>query len=807
MQKSLLKKSQSAQGMVEFALVLPIILLIIFGVIAFGHLFFVYSSVVSASREAARWGAATGASTNGIPHYKDCDAIKATAVRVGSLAGVATNSVQVSYDKGPGDANNYSCPYDASIYDRIKVTVTVNYTPFLPLVNLPGFPITATSKRTIMLAQSVGEVPAGGSIEPTTAISLVPSPNQSAISSKSGNKQDFNIVVTASDGSVPSGTVTFVDTTTGQNSSCGASWSPPSPAGTAKTCSFTFTTTGAHNLVVSYTPTGNYIGPSPITRVWPVASKSTTAAFTSITPSTQQTLGLGVNVVVHVAVQSPDTGTPDGNVTLTYGSDVVAQGAVNASGDVSFNNLVFTTTGTNKLIATYAGNSNFGASQVSQDYTINAPKQPVLTLTANPATSVTGSSITFTLNVKGPNTGDPTPTGSATISDNASHSCTANLNGSGNMTCTWSYAGGGSYTVTASYAGDGSYSGRTTTLTYQVTQPSNTQTILTVSPSTGFANQTATITAQVTSPGGTPTGTVNITGTGGLTCPNPLTLDGSGKATCTYTYTQVNSPSYQWSITANYTSNSVNFNNSTNTIAYTVNPDDTSITITPSPDSDHFSLGNLVTFTIQVNSTQGGTPVGTVSVTGDNGINCPNLTLSGGKATCSTTYSSYGTYRVTATYNSSSTAYNNSGPTSYDYFAWPLPTSPASNCPQPPSDFAINFGTAKQINFQVSNPKQKDGGVQQSVTSVDVYWPNSAQTANFSSVAMGGTTLWSSSPGIGPTIAHIPPDGGTINGGTLGRNTSKTFSVTFDHELGSGTYVVVVTFSQNSCALTVRSTH
>ncbi len=89
MSKIRLKNKQAAQGMVEFALVLPILLLVILGIFAFGHVFFAYSSVVSASREAARWGSAVGAADSFLPRYEDCNSIRAAAVRVGAFAGVS----------------------------------------------------------------------------------------------------------------------------------------------------------------------------------------------------------------------------------------------------------------------------------------------------------------------------------------------------------------------------------------------------------------------------------------------------------------------------------------------------------------------------------------------------------------------------------------------------------------------------------------------------------------------------------------------------------------------------------------------
>jgi hypothetical protein len=135
------KDFESAQSMVEFALVLPILLLIIFGIIGFGHLFFSYSMVVSASREAARFGAAVGLTDRYIPRYRDCVEIRETAARTGALAGVQNTaaSVQINYDRGPTadgtDSALYpeGCPEGpmavgpgyVGLGDRIVVTVSV----------------------------------------------------------------------------------------------------------------------------------------------------------------------------------------------------------------------------------------------------------------------------------------------------------------------------------------------------------------------------------------------------------------------------------------------------------------------------------------------------------------------------------------------------------------------------------------------------------------------------------------------------------------------------------------------------------
>jgi hypothetical protein len=217
-----LKNLQTAQGMVEFALVLPILLLLILGIFAFGHLFFVYSSVVSASREAARWGAAVGEAASTLPRYQDCASIRAAAARVGGFAGVSTNEITgasdtgvlIEYDHGPGTGSFDVCdgstggPSDVQMGDRILVTVRVDYAPIVPVVNIPSFTLEASSFRTILRSVPVGEAPTA--VDPcttTTTISAYSDPNPS----KLGENVLFHVAVIAADGTQPTGEISVID--------------------------------------------------------------------------------------------------------------------------------------------------------------------------------------------------------------------------------------------------------------------------------------------------------------------------------------------------------------------------------------------------------------------------------------------------------------------------------------------------------------------------------------------------------------------------------------------------------------------
>ena len=54
------KNKSRAQAMVEFAIALPILLMLLYGILEAGRLMFLYSTVVTASRQAVRFGSATG---------------------------------------------------------------------------------------------------------------------------------------------------------------------------------------------------------------------------------------------------------------------------------------------------------------------------------------------------------------------------------------------------------------------------------------------------------------------------------------------------------------------------------------------------------------------------------------------------------------------------------------------------------------------------------------------------------------------------------------------------------------------------
>ena len=158
-----LSQKSPAQAMVEFALVLPILLLVIYGLLEVGRLIFIYSSAVSAARQAVRYGATTGLNVSGgVPRYNDCTGMRAAAKRVGFIDRIEDADIEIWNDEGegvsqvsycaPGSTTDTSFEPSTGNISRIRVQVSTVYTPIVPLVPFTGYTISSISARTILVS-------------------------------------------------------------------------------------------------------------------------------------------------------------------------------------------------------------------------------------------------------------------------------------------------------------------------------------------------------------------------------------------------------------------------------------------------------------------------------------------------------------------------------------------------------------------------------------------------------------------------------------------------------------------------------
>jgi hypothetical protein len=127
-------------------------------------------------------------------------------------------------------------------------------------------------------------------------------------------------------------------------------------------------------------------------------------------------------------------------------------------------------------------------------------------VTASSATSVAGSSVTFTAVVAG--TGGR-PTGTVTFKDGESVLDSASLS-EGRARLTTSALPAGPRAITATYSGDATFEGSVSPVLPHSVAKAATTIALTVSGTASEAGQAVTFTAEVSSPGGTATGTVTF---------------------------------------------------------------------------------------------------------------------------------------------------------------------------------------------------------------------------------------------------------------------------------------------------------
>lgn len=146
-------KKLYGQGILEFALALPVALILILGILECGRLVITYTAISSASREGARYGAAVGNDDLGIlPPFEDCDGIRDAAKRVSRpFIPIEDSMITIQYDKGPGTSTYSICAppsEQVELGDRVIVKITTTYKPIFDL-GFGSLEVISEAKRSI----------------------------------------------------------------------------------------------------------------------------------------------------------------------------------------------------------------------------------------------------------------------------------------------------------------------------------------------------------------------------------------------------------------------------------------------------------------------------------------------------------------------------------------------------------------------------------------------------------------------------------------------------------------------------------
>jgi Flp pilus assembly protein TadG len=504
--KILNPKKSKAQAMVEFAIALPVLLALLYGILEAGRLMFMYSTVVNASRQAVRWGSTTGIGTDGTePRYQDCDGIRAEAQKAGFIG--AFNTVTIDHDTGPG-TTSYNTSHPGAPFcavgaatdgtftptnnsSRISVTVEKQFNPIVPnLVPFISRNIRATSSRTILVSIDIVVTPPVPPKAATTTLITNDLPDPSNVG------QTVPVTVTVTGGSTtPTGTVTI----TGADANCTITLS-----GGTGTCNVVFNSGGSRLLNASYGGDSTHLASSDPDGETHNVRYPTVLAITSHNPD-PSTTGQAVNVVVSVTSPLP---IPNGQTINITGANTNCTITLPATSC----NVVFTSTGEKTIIATYGTiidpDYHSGPVVATAIHDVIVNKDTVTRITSDtPDPSELNQPVTVSVRV----VGLTLPTGTVNITG-ADTNCSITLsNGTGSCTVIFTSVGGRS--LVAAYTGNANSNPSTSTAAaHSVVVQTTTTTITAHTPDPSSVGQSVTVTATVTGGSTAPTGTIMITG-------------------------------------------------------------------------------------------------------------------------------------------------------------------------------------------------------------------------------------------------------------------------------------------------------
>ncbi|MFN2237366.1 MAG: TadE family protein [Anaerolineales bacterium] len=111
----MISQKTAGQSLAEFAITLPLLLLLVMGVFDFGRGIYYYSAIQNAAHEAARYGA--------VNHCDDAGMIdRATSMAIGLGPGLTVLDPELIYEE------------DSGSLDYILVTVIYRFEPVTPLI-------------------------------------------------------------------------------------------------------------------------------------------------------------------------------------------------------------------------------------------------------------------------------------------------------------------------------------------------------------------------------------------------------------------------------------------------------------------------------------------------------------------------------------------------------------------------------------------------------------------------------------------------------------------------------------------------
>jgi len=827
----------TAQAMVEFALVLPILLLVVYGMIETGRLIFIYATVVTASREAARYGSASGLNAAGTtPRYQDCTGIRAAAQHVGFLNSFASSDIKITYDRDLGSTaipginstpGADTCPIGSSVVqngDRIIVQVTTTFRPIILVGTFSTFPITITTARSMLVSLPIGVAAAPGALTGSGFVldSITPFPSTY---SYVGQVITYTYVIKNQGTASISGNISVTDN---RLSSVDCSMAAnPLPGGGTTTCTGYYTITQTDldfgTMTNQATALGGAGASNPVNAVITAIQNPQISLVKSASPTTATNVGQVITYTYaiqntgNVTLAGPFTVTDDKAGTLSCSGALAPTASITCTKNYSITSANITAGSVvNHATATTTFNTLSVPSNTASATVVT--KALYLTLTPSPASaSVIGQVITYTYtlynNSSSPISGPFSVTDSKVVGVNCS-AATNPLPAGGNTTCT------GTYSVTQADLDLGTITNSATaTGSSQTSNQSSTFVTLTRTP-TLTLTKTASV-ATATTLGASITYTYTLQNTGNVTLTSPYAVSDNkltgvsctgatsplaplAQTTCSKTYATIQADLDAGSIintataTAMFGTQTVTSNQSSATVVTYALPR-LKLQKAASPASVS-GAGQLIFYTYTLTNT-GSTALTSPFTISDNKINggaafaCTGAsTLNvGATTTCIASYTTV-TADVTAgsvTNTASAQGMAGGSPViSNSATATAIVTTPS------PCD--LRHSSLKTAPFAMTVFSYPSTTVVVHITSIQIYYNSSSNS--ITQLSFGGINIWSGTRTGSPGLFNSPYTGDV----SLSPSTNKILQVQFSSAyvpLTGGGERILVTFAEPGCPI------
>ena len=841
------RKQLSAQAMVEFALVLPILLTIIYGLIESGRLIFIYASVVTASREAARYGSASGTNASGTPLYQDCTGIRAAAQKVGFLNTFANSDIKITYDRDLGSTRIQgvnstpgadTCPIGSNIVqngDRIIVQVTTQFSPMILVGTFAQFPITITSTRTMLVSIPINVAAPPGSSGSGFVLSSI-SPSPSTFSSL-GQTITYTYTLTNQGTAAISGPFTVTDNRLPSVNCPGGT--NPLAGGATMTCTGTYTITQADLDFGSMTDSASALGGAGASNVATATITANQQPQISLAKSASPTASttLGATITYSYTIQNTSNVTLPGPFTIS--DNKINGGAASTCATVPAPGLApgASTSCQNTYSITSADLSNGSVMNTATAATTTTANKKTVTVTSNQASatvvtkplsltltpsptsaSLLGTVITYTYTLR--NNSTSSISGPFSVADNKvpNVDCSGASNplaAGGSTSCTGTYAVTqadldlGTITNQATATGGGLTSNQASTFVTLTQNPALTL--------TKGASPTTAITVGVTI---TYTYTLQNTGNVTLTSPYVITdnkitgvtcsgaaspLAPTASTTCSKTYVTTQTDLDAGSI-INTASATAMFG------AQTVTSSQASATVITYT-QPRLKLQKTASPTTTTGTGQTITYAYTLTNTGNTALTSPTITdnkINGGTAfTCGTTMdigattsciSSYTTTTADVTAGSvtnTATAQAMAGTT-------PITSNSASATVtvMTPSPCDLRHGPLTTAPFAMTIYSYPSTTVTVHISSIQIYYNSSGNSISITQLSFGNVNIWSGTKTGSPGVFNSPYTGDV----SLSPSSNKILQVQFSPAYQPfpsppGGEEIVITFAESGCPI------